>query len=111
MPDQFITPPDHVNFLAKPLFGAEGAIRDGAIARLAPQGGGPTTPHTHAHDHLFIVVKGEERYFKPFRVNSKGEYEFKKPFRNMLRIIEDEEESLEQEGDNPFINDGDEEID
>ena len=58
-----------------------------------------------------IVVKGEERYFKPFRVNSKGEYEFKKPFRNMLRIIEDEEESLEQEGGNPFINDGDEEID
>ena len=58
-----------------------------------------------------IVVKGEERYFKPFRVNSKGEYEFKKPFRNMLRIIEDEEESLDQEGGNPFINDGDEEID
>ena len=61
MPDQFITPPDHVNFLAKPLFGAEGAIRDGAIACLAPQGGGPTTPHTHAHDHLFIVVKGEAK--------------------------------------------------
>ena len=61
MPDRFMTPPDHVNFLAKPLFGAEGAIKDGAIAYLAPQGGGPTTPHTHAHDHLFIVVKGEAK--------------------------------------------------
>ena len=56
-----MTPPDHVNFLAKPLFGAEGAIKDGAIAYLAPQGGGPTALHTHAHDHLFVVVKGEAK--------------------------------------------------
>lgn len=56
-----MTPPDHVNFLAKPLFGAEGAIKDSAIAYLAPQGGGPTAPHTRAHDHLFVVVKGEAK--------------------------------------------------
>ena len=61
MPDRFMTPPDHVNFRAKPLFGAAGAIKDGAIAYLAPKGGGPTTPHTHAHDHLFVVVKGEAK--------------------------------------------------
>ena len=62
MSKQFMTPPDHVNFLAKPLFGAEGAIKGGAIAYLAPQGGGPTAPHTHAHDHLFVVVKGEAKF-------------------------------------------------
>ena len=28
---------------------------------MTPQGSGPTTPHTHAHDHLFIVVKGEAK--------------------------------------------------
>lgn len=56
-----MTPPDHVNFQAKPLFGAEGSIKDGAIACLAPQGGGPTTPHTHVHNHLFVVVKGEAK--------------------------------------------------
>ncbi len=61
MPDAFMPPPDHVNFLAKPLFGAAGEIKDGAIACLAPQGGGPTTPHTHVHDHLFVVVKGEAK--------------------------------------------------
>ena len=64
MPDLFMTPPEQVNFQAKPLFGAEGAIKDGAIAYLAPQGGGPTTPHTHAHDHLFIVVQGEAKILR-----------------------------------------------
>ena len=57
-----------------------------------------------------ITIKGEERYFKPFRMNGKGEYEFKKLFRNMLRIIEDEEEALDENDGNSFHNDGDEEI-
>lgn len=46
--DGFITPSEHVNFLAKNLFGACGQIVNGAIAYLAPDGGGPVTPHTHA---------------------------------------------------------------
>lgn len=58
--DGFITPAAHVGFLAKRLFGREeGCIKDGAVAYLEPGGGGPTEQHTHSHDHLFIVVKGE----------------------------------------------------
>lgn len=57
----FITPPNHVNFHAKKLFGKSGEIQDGAIAYLEPNGGGPTTPHTHSHNHLFIVVSGEAK--------------------------------------------------
>ena len=57
-----------------------------------------------------IMIKGEERYFKPFRIDGKGQYEFKKLFRNMLRIIEDEEEDLNETGRDVFLNDGDEEI-
>ena len=60
--DDFITPPDHKNFLACKLFGDIGQqIVDGAIAYLKPDGGGPVVPHTHAHNPLFIVVKGEAR--------------------------------------------------
>ena len=58
---EFSTPPDHVNFLAKKLFAEMGRIADGAIAYLEPSGGGPLTPHTHDHDHLFIVVEGEAK--------------------------------------------------
>lgn len=58
-----------------------------------------------------IMVKGEERYFKPFRTNNKGEYEFKKMFRSMLRIVEAEEETTDEAESNPFRNDGDEELD
>lgn len=57
-----------------------------------------------------IFVKGEERYYKPFRINNKGEYDFKKPFRAMLRIVEAEEEELNEGGINSFQNDGDEEL-
>ena len=57
-----------------------------------------------------IKIDGEERSFKPFRMNNKGEYEFRKLFRNMLRIIEEDEESVGPIIDNPFQNDGDEEI-
>ena len=48
--DGFITPSEHVNFLAKNLFGACGQIVNG-----------PVTPHTHATDHLFIVTQGEAK--------------------------------------------------
>jgi mannose-6-phosphate isomerase-like protein (cupin superfamily) len=57
----FMTPPKHVNFKAKKLFGEMGKIKDGAIAYMQLQGGGPTEQHTHEHNHLFIVVKGEAK--------------------------------------------------
>lgn len=56
-----------------------------------------------------IMMDGKEQYFKPFRIKSNGEYEFKKPFRAMLRIIEGEDDEVE-EGSSDFRNDGDEEI-
>lgn len=59
--DGFTTPPEHVNFLAKKLFGNCGEIIDGAIAYLEPEGGGPVHLHTHTHNHLFIVIQGEAR--------------------------------------------------
>ena len=49
------------HFRCKNLFGACGQIVNGAIAYLAPDGGGPVTPHTHATDHLFIVTQGEAK--------------------------------------------------
>lgn len=57
----FITPPDHINFNAKKIFGENGKIQDGAIAYLEPGGGGPIELHTHPHNHLFIVVSGEAK--------------------------------------------------
>ena len=61
MRDGFMTPPNHVNFEAKKLFGAVGEILDGSIAYITLKGGGPTENHTHEHNHLFIVVKGEAK--------------------------------------------------
>ena len=58
---EFITPPQHTNFLAKKLFAAQGELIDGSIAYLEPNGGGPTEQHTHEHNHLFIVVSGEAK--------------------------------------------------
>ncbi len=55
----FVTPPKHVKFLAKRVPGAEGEMKDAAVAYIEPGGGGPTEAHTHSHDHLFVVVKGE----------------------------------------------------
>ena len=57
-----------------------------------------------------IIVKDEERYYKPFRVDGKGQYDFKKNFRAMLRIVEAEEDDLAPVGNDRFRNDGDEEI-
>ena len=59
--DGFFTPPDHVKFQAKKLFGKLGEIVDGAIAYLEQEGGGPREPHKHAHDHLFFVMEGRVR--------------------------------------------------
>lgn len=56
-----MTPPDHVNFEAKKLFGESGRIIDGAISYINLKGGGPARQHTHEHNHLFIVVKGEAK--------------------------------------------------
>ena len=61
MKDGFMTPPKHVNFEAKKLFGEMGKILDGSVAYIHMKGGRPTKPHTHEHDHLFIVVKGEAK--------------------------------------------------
>lgn len=57
----FITPPNHVNFRAKKLFGETGTIIDGSIAYIDLDGGGPMELHTHEHNHLFIVTKGEAK--------------------------------------------------
>lgn len=61
MREGFITPPNHVNFEAKKLFGHMGQIIDGSVAYITCRGGGPTQQHTHEHDHLFIVIKGEAK--------------------------------------------------
>lgn len=57
----FITPPNHVKFSAKKLFGACGEIMNGAIAYLEPDGGGPIELHTHAYSHLFVVIQGQAK--------------------------------------------------
>ncbi len=59
--NDFITPPDHINFQAKKLFENCGEIVDGSIAYINAEGGGPTEKHTHKHNHLFIVVQGEAK--------------------------------------------------
>ena len=61
MKDRFTTPPKHMSFEAKKLFENVGQIMDGSIAYMGVNGGGPTEQHTHEHDHLFVVVKGEAR--------------------------------------------------
>ena len=61
MKEGFTVPPKHVNIEAKKLFGSVGTTIDGSIAYIRMKGGGPTEQHTHAHDHQFIVVKGEAR--------------------------------------------------
>ena len=58
---EFMTPPKHVNFRAKKLFGAVGNIVDGAVAYMDLDGGGPIELHTHEHNHLFIVTEGEAK--------------------------------------------------
>lgn len=57
----FIAPLDHIQFLAKKLFGECGKILDGSIAYLEKDGGGPLSVHTHEHNHLFVVISGQAR--------------------------------------------------
>lgn len=59
--NDFITPSNHVEFKAKKLFGNVGNIIDGSIAYINLNGGGPVEQHTHEHNHLFIVTKGEAK--------------------------------------------------
>jgi mannose-6-phosphate isomerase-like protein (cupin superfamily) len=59
--NEFMTPPNHVNFKAKKLFGKMGQIIDDSIAYVDLNGGGPTELHTHKHNHLFIVTQGEAK--------------------------------------------------
>ena len=59
--NELITPPEHVEFKAKKLFGECGKISDGSIAYISLNGGGPTKQHTHEHNHLFIVTQGEAK--------------------------------------------------
>ena len=61
MKEGFTTPPKHINFNAKKLFGDVGQIIDGSIAYISLKGGGPIEQHTHKHNHLFVVVKGEAK--------------------------------------------------
>lgn len=57
-----------------------------------------------------IMEGKEEHFFKAFRINRKGEYEYKSSFRDMLRIVEDEEETPSTSVEKSFQNDGDEDI-
>lgn len=57
--DAFSPIPNHTGFTARPLFAeAQGVLKDGAFAKMEPGGGGPLSPHRHAHAHLFIVTRG-----------------------------------------------------
>lgn len=64
----FMTPPKHINFLAKKLFSGDRQFVDVAIAYMGKNGGGPTLLHTHEHDHLFIVTQGEAKIMLNDRV-------------------------------------------
>lgn len=57
--EEFTTPPGHKDFSAKKLFDACGAVHWGALAYIAPNGGGPEGNHTHDDNHMFIVCDGE----------------------------------------------------
>lgn len=61
--DLFIKPENHVNFKVKKIFGELGNLRikDGSIAYMDLNGGGPIELHTHTHNHLFIVIKGQAK--------------------------------------------------
>lgn len=72
--NEFITPPNHLNFLAKKIFG-QSEISDISIAYLDKNGGGPTENHTHSHDHFFIVTEGEAKIIldSDFKILKKDE--------------------------------------
>ena len=48
--DAFSPIPNHTGFTARSLFtDAQGTLKDGAFANMEPGGGGPLSPHRHAH--------------------------------------------------------------
>ena len=50
--DAFSSIPNHTGFTARNLFmDRQGILRGGAFAKIAP-GGGPLSPHRHAHAHF-----------------------------------------------------------
>ena len=54
------TPPDHRGFLVEMLLSRNnGDITDCLLADIEPGGCGAEPPHTHEHDHLFVVVAGK----------------------------------------------------
>lgn len=56
--DAFSPISNHTGFTARSLFtDTQGTLKDGAFAKMEP-GGGPLSPHRHAHAHLFIVTRG-----------------------------------------------------
>lgn len=57
----FFTPPNHVRFEAKKLFGALEGVLDGSVAYLEEGEGGPLEKHTHEHNHLFFVLEGQAK--------------------------------------------------
>lgn len=59
--EKFFTPPDHIRFQAQKLFGTLTGVQDGSIAYIGPGGGGPSQPHTHAHNHFFFVIRGQAK--------------------------------------------------
>ena len=61
--NEFATPPNHKNFIAKKLFGSVGEIIDESIAYIDLNGEGPHEKHAHDHNHLFIVTKGEAKSY------------------------------------------------
>jgi len=72
--DDCIIPPHHIGFKAKPiLLKEEGKGIDCFLAYIEPEGGGPQTDHTHAHDHLFIVIEGVATIYIEGEINEIGE--------------------------------------
>ena len=74
--DAFSPIPDHTGFKARNLF-ADGQqiLKGGAFAKIAPGGGGPLSPHRHAHAHLFIVTRGTVSVMLDGKERTVHEYE------------------------------------
>ena len=50
--DSFSPIPNHTGFTARDLsMDRPGTLKGGAFAKISPGGGGPLSPHRHAHAH------------------------------------------------------------
>ena len=58
----FMTPPKHVNFHVKKLFGEMGRIVDGSVAYIELNGGGQTELHTHEWQGFTLHVNYSSTY-------------------------------------------------